>query len=113
MIQKFIYKAMAQGDITILPRGDDSLADKIRSGEIGLNDIPAFIAFFIETAIVIAGIVAFLMLLVGGYQYIIGGVYSDMREQGKNTIIYAITGLVLALLAYGIVNLIQIAVTSL
>ena len=56
--------------------------------------------------------VAFIMLLVGGYQYIIGGVYSDMREQGKNTLMYAIGGFVLALLAYGIVTIVQLAATS-
>ena len=111
MINKLSNEVLAQ-DLTILPT-EKGLADKIRSGEIHLSDLPEFISFFIETAIVIAGIVAFLMILVGGYQYIIGGVYSDMREQGKNTLIYAITGFVLALTAYGIVNLIQLLVTAL
>jgi hypothetical protein len=112
MISEIVLKASAQG-VTILPGGTTDLANKIRSGDIHLSDLPAFLSYFIETAIVLAGIVAFIMLLVGGYQYIIGGVYSDMREQGKTTLFYAIAGFVLSLLAYGIVNLVQLAATSL
>src|SRR3990170_3903023 len=105
MIQDLIHKALAN-NITVLPSdtGEGSLGDKIKSGDLHLSDIPAFISYFIEMAIILAGIVAFLMIIVGGYQYIIGGVYSEMREQGKNTLTYAITGFVLAMLAYGIVN---------
>ena len=99
--------------ITLLPGEEHTLADKIKSGEIGLNDIPAFISYFIEVAIIVAGIIAFLMIIVGAYQYIIGGVYSDMREQGKTTLTYAISGFVIALLAYAIVNLVQLAATAL
>lgn len=112
MIPDLVLKASAQG-LTILPGGTTDLANKIRTGDIHLSDLPAFLSYFIETAIVLAGIVAFIMVLIGGYQYIIGGVYSDMREQGKTTLFYAIAGFVLSLLAYGIVNLIQLAATSL
>lgn len=107
---------IAQGGITLLP-GQDSgyseLAKKIKTGEINLSDIPLFISYFIEIAIIAAGIIAFLMILVGGYQYIVGGVYSEMREQGKSTLIYAVSGFVLSLLAYGIVSIVQLAVTAL
>jgi|CXWL01.1.fsa_nt_gi hypothetical protein len=96
---------------TILPKFGD-LVEKIKSGEIHLSDVPAFISSFIEVAIMLSGVIAFMMILVGGYQYIIGGLYSDMREQGKSTLIYAITGFVISLLAYGIVNLIQLAATG-
>jgi hypothetical protein len=106
----FILKTQAQG-LSLLPSTGD-LVQKIRTGEIHLSDIPAFISYFIEIAISFAGIVAFLMIIVGGYQYIIGGIYSDMREQGKTTLIYAISGFVLSMLAYAIVNLVQLAATG-
>jgi hypothetical protein len=111
-----IQKAFAQNELSILPRpgqGYDFLVDKIRTGNIHISDIPIFISYFIEISIVFAGIVAFIMILVGGYQYIIGGVYSDMREQGKTTLIYAVSGFILAMLAYAIVTLVQLAATGL
>lgn len=102
----------SDGGFTLLP-GTGLLREKIQTGDIHLSDIPAFISYFIEMAILLAGVIAFIMILVGGYQYIIGGIYSDMREQGKTTLLYAISGFVLALLAYTIVNFLQLAVTAL
>jgi len=100
------------GQFTILP-SVGPLVEKIKTGNIHLGDIPFFISAFIEVAISLAGVIAFLMILVGGYQYIIGGVYSDMREQGKTTLTYAIGGFILSLLAYAIVNVVQLAATGL
>lgn len=106
-------------NLSLLPQPSDTtsiysgLVEKIRAGNIHLSDIPLFISYFISIAIVFAGIIAFLMIIVGGYQYIVGGLYSDMREQGKTTLIYAISGFVLSLLAYAIVNLVQLAATGL
>ena len=54
---------------------------------------------------------ALLFLVIGGYRYLIGGVMQSQREQGKNTIMYAIIGLVLALLSWAIVNTVQLLVT--
>lgn len=105
-----IQKAFAN-NLSLLP-STGGLADKIRSGDIHLSDLPAFISYFIEITIVFAGMIAFLMIIVGGYQYIVGGVYSDMREQGKTTLIYAISGFALAMLSYAIVNLVQLAATG-
>jgi hypothetical protein len=113
MLDFFVTKVFAQNrSLTILPKANESLVDKLQSGNIHLSDVPLFIASFIEAAIIFAGIIAFLMILVGGYQYIIGGVYSDMREDGKNTLIYAISGFVLSLLSYAIVTIIQLAATA-
>lgn len=100
------------GQFTILP-DTGPLVEKIQTGNIHLGDIPAFISVFIEVGISIAGVIAFLMILVGGYQYIVGGIYSDMREQGKTTLTYAIGGFVLSMLAYAIVNFVQLLATGL
>ena len=97
---------------SLLPQSGE-LAEAIRTGEIHLYHIPEFISYFIEVAIIAAGTISFLMLLIGGYQYIVGGVYSDMRDQGKTTITYAIVGLVLSMLSYAIVSIVQLFVTAL
>jgi hypothetical protein len=111
IISLIVRSAYAQS-ITLLPTDNAGLVEKIQKGNIELSDIPLFILYFIEIAVAAAGIVAFLMILYGGYQYVIGGVYSEMKEKGKTTLTQAIVGFVIALLSYAIVNLIQIAATS-
>lgn len=117
---QLVPRVFAQDNITILPgelpseaNPAETLASRLRAGTIQLSDIPELIATFIQTGILLAGVVSFLMILVGGYQYIIGGVYSDMRENGKSTLIYAVSGFILSMLAYAIVTIVQLAATSL
>ena len=105
-------QAVGGGRFTLLP-DTGPLVEKIQTGNIHLGDIPLFISVFIEVGIAVAGVIAFLMILVGGYQYIVGGIYSDMREQGKTTLTYAIGGFVLSMLAYAIVNFVQLLATGL
>ena len=95
---------------TLLP-GSGPLAEKIQSGQIHLSDLPAFIVYFINFGIVIAGSLSLLFLVIGGYRYIIGGIMQSEREEGKNTVIYAIIGLVVSLLAWAILNIVQLLVT--
>lgn len=106
-----IQRALAQ--TTLLPSDMENggLGYKIASGEIHLSDLPAFIAYFINFGIVIAAAVCLLFLVIGGYRYIVGGVVEAQREQGKQTIMYAIIGLVVSALAWTIVNTVQLLVT--
>lgn len=50
------------------------------------------------------GIVSVIMLIWGGLRYIISGGDSKKVTDAKNTIMYAIIGLIIAILAYAIVN---------
>ena len=54
---------------------------------------------------VIAGI-AVIMLLIGGLRYILSGGDSKKVTDAKNTVLYAIIGLVIAILSYAIINFI-------
>jgi len=54
----------------------------------------------------LAGTIAVLFLIYGGYQYMIGGITDD-KEGAKKTIQYAVMGLIVTFLAYVIVNLVQ------
>lgn len=53
----------------------------------------------------IVGIVAVIMIIVGGLRFVTGGNNPQDVEKARNTIIYAIAGLVIALLAQAIVQL--------
>jgi len=52
----------------------------------------------------IVGIISVLMLVWGGIRYIISGGDSKKITDAKNTILYAIVGLIIAVLAYAIVR---------
>ena len=58
----------------------------------------------INAALFVIGAVAVLMLIYGGIRYTISAGDSKAVTDAKNTILYAIIGIVVALLAYAIVN---------
>ena len=57
-----------------------------------------------NTILYIVGIVAVIMLIVGGIKYVVSGGDSKKVTDAKNTVLYAIIGLVIAFLAFAIVN---------
>lgn len=52
----------------------------------------------------IIGAIAVIMLIIGGIRYVTSGGDSSAVTAAKNTILYAIIGIIIALLAYAIVN---------
>lgn len=50
------------------------------------------------------GVLSVIMLIFGGLRYVISGGNSSAVTSAKNTILYAIVGLIVAILAYAIVN---------
>ena len=52
----------------------------------------------------IIGAIAVIMLIVGGIRYVISGGDQAQVTSAKNTIMYAIVGIIIAILAYAIVN---------
>jgi hypothetical protein len=52
----------------------------------------------------IIGAVSVIMLIIGGIRYVVSGGDSSAVTGAKNTILYAIVGIVVALLAYALVN---------
>lgn len=58
------------------------------------------------------GLIAVVMLVFGGFKYIISGGDSSKVSSAKNTIIYAIIGLIIVILAYAIVNFVVNTVTT-
>lgn len=50
------------------------------------------------------GAVSVIMLIFGGIRYVVSGGDSTAVQNAKNTILYAIVGVVVAILAYAVVN---------
>jgi hypothetical protein len=92
-------------------KAQDSLAKKFQTGEFELYDLGTYVQYLIEFLIYFAGGIAVLFIVIGGYKYMVGSI-SDDKEAGKKTIAYALTGFAIAVLAWTIVNFIQVWLTS-
>ena len=51
-----------------------------------------------------AGAIAVVFIIIGGYQYIASGGNEETAEKGKKTLVNAIIGIVVIVLAYAIIN---------
>lgn len=60
----------------------------------------------------IVGIIAVIMLITGGIKYVVSGGDAKKVTDAKNTILYAIIGLVICVLAFAIVNFVITALPS-
>lgn len=52
----------------------------------------------------IIGAISVIMLIIGGIRYVVSGGDSSAVTAAKNTILYAVIGIIVALLAYALVN---------
>ena len=57
-----------------------------------------------DVLLFIIGAVAVIMIVIGGLRYVLSGGDAAQVQSAKNTILYALVGVVVAILAYAIVN---------
>ena len=86
-------------------------ADCSKAGALATNpdgckadDLTDIIKNIINAVIFVVGIIAVVMVILGGIQYSTSQGASDRVKKAKDTIMYGIIGLVVALLAFAIVN---------
>ena len=65
-----------------------------------------------NTILYIVGIIAVIMLIIGGIRYVTSGGDAKKVTDAKNTVLYAIIGLIISLLAFAIVNFVISALPS-
>ncbi len=80
------------------------LADRIRTGDIHLDQIPCFIKYFTQTLLGIAGTISVIMIMYGGFMYILKG--DEDKAPFVKTIQNALLGLAVSLMAWIIVDLV-------
>lgn len=68
------------------------------------NQLTTLIRLVINIFSLVVGVVAVIMIIIGGFRYITSGGSSENIQAAKNTIIYAIIGLVIVALAQFIVR---------
>ncbi len=87
------------------------LACAFKTGNVHLWMAPYFITFAMEFLINLSGLISILMIVVGAYFYIAGGITDD-KDQGKTIIQYAVLGLVVTTVAWVVVNLLLLYLTA-
>lgn len=68
------------------------------------NAFEGFLKKVVNILIFIIGAISVIMIIVGGLRYVLSGGDQNSVKAGKDTILYAVIGLVVALMAYAIVN---------
>lgn len=58
----------------------------------------------VNTLLFLVGAISVIMLIIGGIRYIVSAGDQNQVTGAKNTIMYAIVGIIVAVVAYGIVN---------
>lgn len=68
------------------------------------DDASSLVQKIINLLIYTVGIISVIMIVIGGIRYTLSAGDSSGLTSAKNTILYAVVGLVVAILAYAIVN---------
>lgn len=92
-------------------------ADQVQSGvnKIGGNEtgsngsLLSIIRIIVNTLLFILGAFAVVMIVYGGFKYVVSRGESADVTSAKNTILYAVVGLIVAILAYAIVQFVVTA----
>ena len=90
---------------------EEMMACALKSGNMSFWMVPFFINNVLEFIIALAGLITVLMILIGAYYYIGGGVTDD-KEKGKTIIKYALGGFVLVLSSWVLVNVLLLVLTA-
>jgi hypothetical protein len=77
-------------------RGADQVADLF--GSTGILTTVTNVMLFV------VGAISVIMVIIGGFRYVISGGNSSNITTAKNTILYAVVGLIIAIMAYALVN---------
>ncbi|PID33192.1 hypothetical protein CR969_02115 [Candidatus Saccharibacteria bacterium] len=77
------------------------------------QDVKKVVKPIIEFLLYIVGVLAVGMMIFGGIKYITSAGDSNKTGAAKNTILYAVIGLVVAIFAYGIVQFVYDRISSL
>ncbi len=79
----------------------------VENGIAHLSCLEAIIKIFLNLAVRLAGIAAFIMLIVGGFQFLTAGGDAKKTQAASNTLTYAIFGLVAVIAAWFILLFIE------
>lgn len=109
-VQQDIQDSLACGsnvDITATPNANCSKVDATTGSS--LNDK---VKKFLNILSAVVGVVAVIMIIYGGFRYVASGGKQESVTSAKNTILYAIVGLIIVALAQAIVHFVLKGTTT-
>jgi hypothetical protein len=80
------------------------ISDSSSGVGFGSTSLSTIFSDIVNTLLEIVGAIAVIMLVIGGLQYVLSGGDSKRVESAKNTILFAVVGLVIASLALAIIK---------
>ncbi len=93
----------------------DSIQDgvtKVGGTKTGQTDLTDMIKTIVNIMLFILGAIAVIMIIIGGIRYTTSNGDASNTKAAKDTILYAVVGLIVAILAYAIVNFVLDAFKS-
>jgi hypothetical protein len=74
---------------------------------ININSFPELVLYVMRGLIFLIGIMAVLIIIIGGVRMVISQGNQESVTKGKQTIIWAVAGLIVALLSFSLVSIVQ------
>jgi len=68
------------------------------------DKLEKFLKDIVNILLFVIGTISVIMIIVGGLRYVLSGGDAGSIKAGKDTVIYAIIGLVVSIMAYAIIN---------
>ena len=111
MMSVAVHAAEGEGEkVTSVQQGAN--AAHVEGMPTNLVGDDGFIRKLTSWVLLAVGTISVVMLIYGGFRYVISGGDSKKVTDAKNTILYAIIGLIISMLAYAIVQFVISAVTG-
>jgi len=98
--------ALVGSEATAHASTETSIQDGINKagGSENTRDLPTFIKSIVNILLFVIGAISVIIIIIGGIRYVTSAGDSNQISGAKNTILYAVVGVVIALMAYAIVN---------
>ena len=108
LIGNFIPRVLAQSPALIPSQGVPDC--NFVTGSFHAACLPNYLAYLISVLFSITGVIFLLMLILGGYQYVLGSAGYGNKEEGFARIRFAIIGFLVTALSFYIVDFVLDAV---
>jgi len=113
-MKKLLIAALVSLGIVVTPLAMDApvfanAKSEVTNGISSVNDgnstdLPSFITNIVNILLFLAGAIAVIVIIIGGIRYVMSSGDAGQVQSAKNTILYAVVGLVVVIMAYAIVN---------
>lgn len=100
----FSFGGLSVATVNAASSSKDQVLGGANSATEDRTDLKDTFKKIINTLLFITGMVAVIMIVIGGLRYVTSNGDQNAVSSAKNTVLYSIIGLVVAIMAYAIVN---------